>query len=145
MSNNKNKRLDYHLKDTVTLEAEAQEELNSRVEDSMNETPKIHTHVNPLGMRVLVKIPNESFRTGAGLFIPENAKDSMSESIVADVIEVASAMDDDSHEETNISGIPLGAKVLINKKVGTQVPWDSSLRIVETKDVLAVVEEINLT
>jgi hypothetical protein len=69
----------------------------------------------------------------------------MQESIVAKVIEVASALDSDTAEETNVSGIPLGATVLIPKSAGVRVPWDDDLQIVETPEVLALVDEIQLT
>lgn len=112
---------------------------------SLNSHLKSIHHINPLGMRILVRITKESSVTEGGLYLPEGAKERMDESVVAEVIEVASAMDDTTHEETNVSGIPFGAMVLIPKKVGVRVPWDDALRIVETKDVLAIVEKINIT
>ena len=81
----------------------------------------------------------------SGLYLPEGAKESMQESVVAQVIEVASAVDTETSEETNVSGIPHGATVLIPKMVGVRVPWDDELRIVETREVLALVDEIPLT
>jgi len=102
-------------------------------------------HVNPLGMRILVKIPDANNVTDGGLYLPDTAKDAMSESVIAEVIEVATANDNIEDEGTNVSGIPLGANVLISKKVGTKVPWDDRLRIVDAKDVLAVVEKIELS
>jgi len=106
---------------------------------------KTMRRINPLGMRVVLKIQDESNTTDGGLYLPEGAKSQMSESITAEVIEVASAMDDRTHEETNISGIPLGALVLISKHVGTKIPWDERLRIVDVKDILAIVEEMHLS
>ena len=102
-------------------------------------------HINPLGMRVLVRIRPEQNVTDGGLYLPEGAKESMLESVIGEVVEVASAVDEHTDEETNVSGIPLGASVLIPKKVGVRVPWDEQLRIVETKDVLAIVETIDLS
>ena len=102
-------------------------------------------HVNPLGMRVLVRIPKEQNMTEGGLYLPEGAKEKMDESIIAEVIEVASALDDKTQEETNISGVPLGALILIPRRSGIRVPWDDSLRIIETKEVLAIVEKIDIT
>ena len=96
-------------------------------------------------MRVLVKILPESDQTDAGLYLPEGAKQALNESILAEVLEVASAMDSDSDEETNVSGIPMGSKVLIAKSTGIRVPWDDNLRIVKTTDVLATVAEIELS
>lgn len=101
--------------------------------------------INPLGMRVVVRIKKDGNQTEGGLYLPEGAKQAMSESLVAEVIEVASAIDDSTDEETNVSGIPLGALVLISKEIGVRVPWDDELRIVETKHVLAIVNEIDIT
>ncbi len=107
----------------------------------LGEFKKMHS-INPLGMRVLVKIIKEQDTTKSGLYLPEGAKQAMCESILAEVISVASAMDEDTDEETNISGLPLGATVLIKKDEGITVPWDDNLRIVETTEVLAIVEQI---
>ena len=101
--------------------------------------------VNPLGMRVLVKLSKEDNQTDAGLFLPEGAKEDHAESVLAEVIEVASALDEDTEEEANISGIPFGATILIGKHVGVKVPWDDQLRVVETADVLAIIEEHDLS
>lgn len=101
--------------------------------------------VHPLGFRVLVKIQKDTNVTDSGLYLPEGAKELMQESVVAQVIEVASAVDTDTSEETNVSGVPLGSTVLIPKTTGVRVPWDDDLRIVETKDILALVDEISLT
>jgi co-chaperonin GroES (HSP10) len=101
--------------------------------------------VSPLGMRVLVRVRADSNMSEGGLYLPEGAKQALSESIVAEVLEVASAVDDQSEEETNISGVPQGAFVLIAKNAGTKVPWDDSLRIVDTKEVLAIINEISLS
>lgn len=106
---------------------------------------KIIRNVSPLGMRVLVKIKDVDNITEGGLYLPEGAKKNLSESLIAEVMEVASAHDIDTDEETNVSGIPLGATVLIPKEAGTAVPWDDTVRIVETKDILAIVEEMILT
>ena len=101
--------------------------------------------IHPLGYRVVVKILKEQSISEGGLFLPEGAKQNMQESLLVEVIEVASARDDDSGHETNVSGVPLGAMVLIPKEVGVKVPWDDSLRIVDTQDVLAVVSEITMS
>jgi co-chaperonin GroES (HSP10) len=100
--------------------------------------------INPLGMRVVVHIRRDNSRTEAGLYLPEGAKQLMHESLLGEVVEVASAVDIDSDEEANISGVPEGALVLIRKDVGVKVPWDEDLRIVETKDVLAIVHEVEV-
>ena len=83
--------------------------------------------------------------TEGGLYLPEGAKEALQESVLAEVIEVASAVDSRTEEETNVSGIPLGAKVLIPKSAGVKVPWDEELRIIDTRDILALVDEIDLT
>ena len=101
--------------------------------------------VNPLGMRVLVKVRKDANQTEAGLYLPEGAKESRQESLIGEVLEVASAIDDDTREEANVSGVPLGALVLIPKDAGVRVPWDDDLRIVDTKEVLAIVNEVSLT
>ncbi|NMC62536.1 MAG: co-chaperone GroES [SAR324 cluster bacterium] len=100
--------------------------------------------MNPLGFRVVISILNENDMTEGGLYLPEGAKQNMNESLLARVIEVASATDQDSDEEHNISGIPLGATVLIAKNSGIKVPWDEKLRIVNSKDILALVEEVSV-
>lgn len=100
--------------------------------------------INPLGYRVVVKILKDSNMTETGLYLPEGAKQTMQDSLMAEVIEVASAIDEDTNEEANVSGIPLGSTVLIAKDMGIKVPWDDDLRIVETKHVLAMVDEMNL-
>jgi len=112
---------------------------------SVSANRRIIRKVSPLGMRVLVDVcPKESVTDG-GLYLPEGAKDKMSESVLAEVLEVASVIDEDTAEEANISGIPNGAKVLILKDAGSKIPWNESLRIVDTKDVLAIVDEVRLT
>jgi co-chaperonin GroES (HSP10) len=96
-------------------------------------------------MRVVVRIRKDSNQTDAGLYLPEGAKDSMDESIIGEVIEVASALDIDTSEEANISGVPLGALILLPRKVGTKVPWDEDLRVVETKEILAIIHEVEVS
>ena len=44
--------------------------------------------------------------------------------------------------EVNVAGVPHGAKVLFQKNAGVKVPWDEGLRLLETKEVLATVDEI---
>ena len=100
--------------------------------------------VNPIGMRVLVSLCEEQDVTDGGLYLPEGSRQNMNESVLAVVIEVASAHDTDTDEEANISGIPLGATVLIAKDAGIRVPWDDKLRIVNTKDILGTVDEVSI-
>lgn len=101
--------------------------------------------VSPLGMRVLVRVRPESNISEGGLYLPEGVKEQLHESILGEVVEVASAIDMDSDEETNVSGVPLGSLVLIPKRAGVKVPWDDDLRLVDTKEVLAIVTEVEIS
>jgi len=103
-----------------------------------------HKSINPLGMRIVAKIRPEADHTDSGLYLPEGSKSEHAESILAEVVEVASAIDEDTNEETNISGIPMGALILVDSDAGVTVPWDDSLRIIETAEVLALVDELTL-
>ena len=114
-------------------------------DDRAHESSKPMRRLHPLGLRVVAKIVKEANLTDGGLYLPEGAKEASQESVLAQVIEVASALDTRTEEETNISGIPLGSMVLIPKTVGVKVPWDESLRIIDTREVLALVDEIRLT
>lgn len=98
--------------------------------------------VNPLGMRVLVRVLPSDQRSAAGLYLPANVAAKGSDACYGEVLEVARARSDDDEEGGNISGIPAGAYVLFEPEAGFRVPWDEQLRIVDTKDVLATVTEI---
>lgn len=139
----KDKKSDLFL-DLDTSHTEALRELGSSSQRLSNQESRKVRKINPLGMRVVVRIQKDGNQTEGGLYLPEGAKQAMAESLLAEVIEVASAIDEHTDEETNVSGIPLGALVLISKDVGVKVPWDDSLRIVETKNILAIVNEINI-
>lgn len=123
--------------------------------------PRVSRYIQPLGPRVLVRLIRGPDRSESGLFLPAGAKEDHSEALLAEVIEVARAMpktatlgsvddddnDDDNTETTadfgaNVSGIPLGAQVLFGKDQGTTVPWDDSLRLLEVRRILAIVETI---
>jgi co-chaperonin GroES (HSP10) len=124
------------------------EDLNDKDQPSFGnstESARPMRRLHPLGLRVVACIVKDSNVTDGGLYLPEGAKESMQESVLAQVIEVASAMDARTEEETNISGIPLGSMVLIPKTIGVKVPWDDSLRIIDTREILALVDEIRLT
>lgn len=100
--------------------------------------------IHPLGMRVVVRLRKEEERTDSGLYLPEGAKQASQESFLGEVLEVASAYeiaDSGEEEEVNVSGIPSGALVLLPRDVGVKVPWDDTLRIVDTKHILAIVSE----
>ena len=101
--------------------------------------------VNPIGMRVVVRLRKDTNQTEAGLYLPEGAKDTTLESGLGEVVEVASAVDEDTSEEANISGIPLGATVIFKKNSGVKVPWDDELRIIDTKEILGIVFEIEVS
>jgi co-chaperonin GroES (HSP10) len=79
----------------------------------------------PLGPRVLVKV------------LPQEA-------LYGEVVEVARAEPADPKEGfgVNVAGVPHGVKVLFGKNAGVKVPWDEELRLLETKEVLATVDEI---
>lgn len=119
--------------------------------------PKVTRHVQPLGPRVLVRIIKDPDRLESGLFLPEGAKESTHQAVLGEVVEVARTMpkvafeldddDDDDDDEgvnfgANVSGVPLGARVLFGKHRGLAVPWDESLRIVDVRHLLAIVDEI---
>jgi co-chaperonin GroES (HSP10) len=119
--------------------------------------PKVTRHVQPLGPRVLVRLIKDPDRLESGLFLPEGAKENAREALLGEVVEVARTMakvkfdldDDDLDDDDdpgdlgrNVSGIPLGAKVLFGKHRGLTVPWDESLRVVDVRHLLAIVDEI---
>ena len=39
--------------------------------------------------------------------------------------------------------MPLGALVLVPKKAGLRIPWDDQLRLIDVREVLATVDEID--
>lgn len=41
----------------------------------------------------------------------------------------------------NVSGVPSNANVLVKKESEVRVPWDDSLRLLDVKDILTIVEE----
>ncbi len=98
----------------------------------------------PLGPRVLVRIIPPDQRSQAGLYLPAGVAEKGEDALYGEVLEVAraSATNDESIEGPNVSGIPDGSRILFAPETGFRVPWDDSLRLVDTKHVLAVVEEI---
>lgn len=112
-----------------------------------NITPRAFRSIHPLGFRVVVRIRKEEAVTDSGLYLPEGAKTAQQESVLGEVVEVASAIEMDTggqEEEVNVSGVPAGSLVLLPKDVGIKVPWDEDLRIVETKQILAIVSEVDI-
>ena len=106
---------------------------------------KVSRHVMPLGMRVLVRLVRGEDRTASGLFLPAGAKDATASAAYGQVVGVAraSAEEKDGFGQ-NVSGVPDGAFVLFPKEKGLVVPWDDQLRVLDVKDVFALVEEIDL-
>lgn len=120
---------------------------------------RVSRHIQPLGPRVLVRVIKSPDRSESGLFLPAGAKDSHSEALLGEVVEVARTMpkpayvgdgdDDDDDDDLkadlgeNVSGIPVGAQVLFAKDQGITVPWDDSLRILGVRHVLAIVDIIS--
>jgi len=102
--------------------------------------------INPLGMRVLVRLLPRDERSKAGLYLPANVTEEGTDALYGEVTEVARTHPEESQEldGTNVSGIPDGALILFAPGAGYRVPWDANLRIVDTKDVLATVEELRL-
>jgi chaperonin GroES len=98
----------------------------------------------PLGPRVLVKVIPQDDRADSGLYLPQGAKEKTQEALYGEVVEVARAEPTDPREEfgVNVAGVPHGAKVLFGKNAGVKVPWDEELRLLDTKEVLATVDEI---
>ncbi|MCH9686520.1 MAG: co-chaperone GroES [Deltaproteobacteria bacterium] len=113
-----------------------------------------------MGPRVLVRVLKSPDRSEAGLFLPQGVKDDNAMALLGEVVEVArtkpkadaySDDDDDDADDTelgradfgkNVSGVPLGANVLFGKERGTAVPWDETLRIIEVRHILAIVDII---
>jgi len=102
--------------------------------------------INPLGMRVLVRLLPRDERSKAGLYLPANVTDEGTDALYGEVIEVARTHPEEMEEldGTNVSGIPDGALILFAPGAGHRVPWDANLRLVDTKDVLATVEEFKV-
>ena len=119
-------------------------------------------HVQPVGPRVLVRIIKSPDRLDSGLFLPQGVKDSGAAALLGEVVEVARTMpkaesesttrrdtrdDDDDDREVdfgqNVSGIPLGSNVLFERDRGVAVPWDETLRLLDVRHVLAIVDIIS--
>lgn len=93
-------------------------------------------------MRILVQVLRDDDRTDAGLYLPASAKAASDEAAYGTVIEVARDRPTTDDVAENVSGVPLGAKVLFKRDAGARVPWDDQLRVLDVKDVLATVEEL---
>ncbi len=101
-------------------------------------------HIKPLGPRVLVRIIKPEDRSGGGLYLPQGVKEEHDEALYGEIVEVARAEADADEPSLghNVSGVPLGARVLFPKSEGLRVPWDEDLRLLEVKAVYAVVDEV---
>jgi len=109
---------------------------------SDNPVPRVVRHIRPLGMRVLVKLIETEERTASGLYLPQGVAEKHQDALYGEVVEVARTAEDEESFGENVSGVPAGAKVLIPKDAGVAVPWDTTLRLCDTKEVLATVEEV---
>lgn len=130
---------------------------NPPADDDRAPPGRVSRHIQPLGPRVLVRLIKSPDRSESGLFLPAGAKDSHSEALLAEVVEVARTMpkpgyvhdiDDDDDDDykadlgENVSGIPVGAQVLFAKDQGITVPWDETLRVLGVRHILAIVDII---
>ena len=140
--------------------AGAQDEDDNNEQQLEELPPNTVRHIQPVGPRVLVRIVKSPDRSEAGLYLPQGVKESSVAALLGEVVEVARTMPkaetlspededelDDEDERLdlgqNVSGIPLGAYVLFEKERGVAVPWDESLRLLEVRWVLALVEIIS--
>lgn len=102
-----------------------------------------HRLILPLGLRVLVQVIRIEERTDAGLFLPPGAKEAHDDALYGKVVEVARDRPTTDDITENVSGVPHGAHVLFRKEAGVRVPWDDRLRLIDVKDILATVEEVD--
>ncbi len=99
-------------------------------------------HIQPVGPRVLVKLSEDTDRSPGGLYLPPGTREKHQDAAYAQVVELARAKGDEDLGD-NVSGIPLHAWVLFPKACGLTLPWDDRLRLVNSKDIVAIVEEID--
>ena len=104
--------------------------------------PRRIRHIQPLGFRVLVRVAPDEERTTGGLFLPQGVAQQHEDALYGEVVEVARAHDDQESLGANVSGVPAGALVLFPKDAGHRVPWDHELRLLDTEQILAIVEEL---
>ena len=103
---------------------------------------RIIRHIQPMGLRVLVRVLPDTERHESGLYLPAGSQQKLAEALYGEVVEVARASLDEVELGANVSGIPHGARILFPKERGTKVPWADDLRLLDTTDVLATVEEV---
>lgn len=94
---------------------------------------------------MLVQVLRIEERTDAGLFLPAGAKEAHDDALYGKVVEVARDRPTTDDVSENVSGVPHGAHVLFRKEAGVRVPWDERLRLIDVKDILATVEEVNVS
>ena len=99
--------------------------------------------IQPLGPRVLVRLVEDADRTPSGLFLPQGVQERHQIAHYAQVIEVARDTLATEAVGENVSGVPLGVYVLFPKNAGLPVPWDDTLHLVNTAEIVAVVEEVD--
>lgn len=92
---------------------------------------------------MLVQVVKIEERTDAGLFLPAGAKEAHDDALYGKVVEVARDRPTTDDLTENVSGVPHGAFVLFRKEAGVRVPWDERLRLIDVKDILATVEEVD--
>ncbi len=92
---------------------------------------------------MLVQVITIEERTDAGLFLPAGAKEAHDDALYGKVVEVARDRPTTDDVSENVSGVPHGAHVLFRKEAGVRVPWDDRLRLIDVKDILATVEEVD--
>ncbi len=92
---------------------------------------------------MLVQVLKTEERTDAGLYLPAGAKEASDDAFYGKVVEVArDKPTTDATASENVSGVPHNAFVLFRKEAGVRVPWDDRLRLIDVKDILATVEEV---
>jgi co-chaperonin GroES (HSP10) len=110
------------------------------------EKKRVVRHIKPLGPRVLVRIIHEEDVSDSGLYLPPGARERLQEALYGEVVEVARAAPENPAEDgfgANVAGVPDGARVLFSKSAGVAVPWDDDLRLLESKEILATVDEVS--
>lgn len=93
-----------------------------------------------------MRVIKQEDRHESGLYLPAGSREVHQDAFYGEVVEVARAtgvaLEDEKTFGTNVSGVPCGSRVLFRKDAGVRVPWDESLRVLDVKDVLATVEEV---
>jgi len=91
----------------------------------------------------LVRVIDDDGRSPGGLYLPQGVARDQQDALYAEVVEVARTTENDETLGENVSGIPTGANVLFPKEGGVAIPWDPDLRLLDCKDVLAIVDEVD--